>query len=59
MPVAVLTDGVEIDCESFDESEGGLYLRAENNDLVAFVPYGHLRYVLADGVELSGPEALA
>lgn len=51
MPVAVLTDGAEIPCENFEESEGGIYLRDEEHDLVAFVPYGQLRFVVADDAD--------
>jgi len=55
MPLAVLMDGTEIQCRLFEESEGGLYLRTDDHDLVAFVPYERIRYVLADGVELPEP----
>lgn len=52
MQRAVLTDGTEIECSFFEESEGGIYLREEDHDLIAFVPYGEVRYVLAEGVEV-------
>lgn len=50
MQRAVLTDGTEIECSFFEESEGGISLREVDHDLIAFVPPGEPRYVLAEGV---------
>jgi hypothetical protein len=53
MPTTILTDGTEIECINFEETSGGLYLRDDNHDLIAFVPYNQLHFVRGDDVEIA------
>ncbi|MCH7662185.1 MAG: hypothetical protein IH933_16980 [Euryarchaeota archaeon] len=47
---AILPDG-ELDCERYEETEHGVKLYLEDDELVAFVPYANLVAIINEEIE--------
>ena len=42
---AQISDGEQIPCDDYDHVDGGVELRGEDGDFLAFVPYAHLLWL--------------
>jgi hypothetical protein len=47
---AILPDG-ELDCEHYEETDHGVELYTEEDEMVAFVPYANLLAILDEEVD--------
>lgn len=54
---AILPDG-ELDCERYEESDFGVELYTDDDEMIAFVPYGNLIAVINEEVETNDDRSI-
>ena len=54
---AILPDG-ELDCERYEENDFGVELYTDDNEMIAFVPYGNLIAVINEEIETNDDRSI-